>query len=211
MHGKGVGNPSCGAGPPGTQAATLPPPHRLVQRVESARSGLVPATFAPCGHTAPPPRTPRGHGSSAAITKRCLRRCRRPLPKPAANGNPPARELPTTAPSPRAPARSMPGRGSPPAPAEPHSTSGTPAPRSRTCAAATPPTSTAGDHHVARQHHAELAAAPAPAAPPVASATRRRRRSRPHRTRRPTCGTPTTSTSAASACTSCAAAGPARR
>ncbi|MFO0448218.1 MAG: hypothetical protein ACK52I_06070, partial [Pseudomonadota bacterium] len=57
---RGIGNPSCGVGPPGTQAATLPPPHRLVQRVESARSGLVPATFAPCGHTAPPPRTPRG-------------------------------------------------------------------------------------------------------------------------------------------------------
>jgi len=34
----------------------LPPPQPLVQLVESARSGLVPATFAPCGHIAPPPR-----------------------------------------------------------------------------------------------------------------------------------------------------------
>jgi hypothetical protein len=45
------GNPSCGPGPARNPRRHSAAPAPLVQRVEPARSGLVPASFAPLGHT----------------------------------------------------------------------------------------------------------------------------------------------------------------
>ncbi len=131
-----------------------------VQAVAETRSGPVPATFAPYGRTASPPRPDLGHGTGRpTITAREPRRRRRPIPESAAPGTPPSPAPPKTAPAPPARAQSMPGRGSPPARGGCPSSSGRPVPPSQTRAAANPPTDTAAGQIVACHRHAEPAAA----------------------------------------------------
>ena len=93
----------------------------------------------------PLPRRDRPAAATSPHTVTPQRRLRRqrPLPQPAVPGTPPDRPPPRSARAPRAPARSPPDRGSPPARAAGPRTSGRPARRCQTRAAAGPPTATA--------------------------------------------------------------------
>lgn len=104
MHYSGSrGSSSCGPGPPETHPGH--PAASARPRPAGRGSPFRPRSprFAPCGHTGPPPRPARGHYTLATITPRCPPRRRRPLPPPAAPGNPPAPEPPKTASSPQHP------------------------------------------------------------------------------------------------------------
>jgi hypothetical protein len=150
-----VGSSSTGPGPPETHQRDRAPCARPRPPGRNRPHAPIPGPIPPRPRRAstPLPRRDRPPGATSPHTvtpQRHLRR-QRPLPQPAVPGTPTDRPPPRSARAPRATARSPPDRGSPPAHAAGPRTSGRPAHRCQTRAAAGPPTATAagdcGDGH----------------------------------------------------------------